>query len=62
MSFVKQENAPKPTEAYASSFGGSSRSAPPVFLSVITIGELRRGIELLRHRGDSRQAERLEEW
>ena len=34
----------------------------PVFLSVITIGELRRGMELLRHRGDSRQAERLEEW
>jgi predicted nucleic acid-binding protein len=34
----------------------------PVFLSVITIGELRRGIELLRHRGDSRQAGRLEEW
>jgi predicted nucleic acid-binding protein len=33
-----------------------------VFLSVITIGELRRGIELLRHRGDSHQAERLEEW
>ena len=28
----------------------------------ITIGELRRGIELLRHRGDSRQAEQLEEW
>ena len=24
----------------------------PVFLSVITVGELRRGIELLRHRGD----------
>jgi hypothetical protein len=34
----------------------------PVFLSVITIGELRRGIELLRHRGHSRQAERLAEW
>jgi toxin FitB len=34
----------------------------PVFLSVITVGELRRGIELLRHRGDGRQAERLEEW
>ena len=34
----------------------------PVFLSVITVGELRRGIELLRHRGDRRQAERLEEW
>jgi toxin FitB len=34
----------------------------PVFLSVITVGELQRGIELLRHRGDGRQAERLEEW
>ncbi len=34
----------------------------PVFLSVITVEELRRGIELLRHRGDSRQEERLEEW
>ena len=34
----------------------------PVLLSVITIGELRRGVELLRHRGDSHQAERLEEW
>ena len=34
----------------------------PVFLSVITIGELRRGIELLRYRGDSRQAEQLEKW
>jgi toxin FitB len=38
------------------------RERIPVFLSVITIGELRRGIELLRHRGDSRQAEQLEEW
>ena len=34
----------------------------PVFLSVITVGELRRGIGLLRHRGNRRQAERLEEW
>ena len=34
----------------------------PVFISVITVGELRRGVELLRHRGDSRQAKRLEQW
>src|SRR5215467_4015189 len=34
----------------------------PVFLSVVTIGELRRGLELLRYRGDSRQAEQLEKW
>jgi toxin FitB len=34
----------------------------PLFLSVITVGELRRGVESLRHRGDSRQAGRLERW
>lgn len=34
----------------------------PVFLSVITVGELRRGVELIRHRGDHRQAGRLETW
>jgi len=34
----------------------------PVFISVITAGELRRGVELIRHRGDVRQANRLEKW
>lgn len=34
----------------------------PLFLSAITIGELRRGVELIRHRGDWRQATRLEDW
>lgn len=34
----------------------------PLYLSVITIGELRRGIELIRHRGDSRQVGLLEKW
>jgi predicted nucleic acid-binding protein len=34
----------------------------PIFISVITVGELRHGVELLRHRGDSRQAKRLEKW
>ncbi len=33
-----------------------------VYVSVITIGELRRGIELIRHRGDARQAGQLEKW
>lgn len=32
------------------------------YLSVITIGELRRGIELIRHRGDELQAEALANW
>jgi hypothetical protein len=34
----------------------------PVFLSVVTVGELRRGVELIRHRGDVAQANRLEKW
>ena len=34
----------------------------PVFVSVVTVGELRRGVELIRHRGDTRQAARLEKW
>ena len=33
-----------------------------VYVSVITVGEIRRGIELIRHRGDARQAIRLETW
>lgn len=34
----------------------------PVYLSAVTIGELRRGVELIRHRGDARQARLLESW
>jgi len=33
-----------------------------MFMSVVTVGELRRGVELIRHRGDDRQAEKLEKW
>jgi predicted nucleic acid-binding protein len=34
----------------------------PLFLSAVTVGELRRGIELMRHRGDTDQAALLEAW
>lgn len=34
----------------------------PLFLSVITVGELRRGIELIKYRGDAPQAKLLEDW
>jgi toxin FitB len=34
----------------------------PIYLSAITIGELRRGVELIRHRGDFEQAKVLENW
>ena len=34
----------------------------PMFMSVVTAGELRRGVELIRYRGDVRQADQLERW
>jgi predicted nucleic acid-binding protein len=34
----------------------------PVYVSVITIGGLRRGVEMIRHRGDAAQARMLEGW
>ena len=34
----------------------------PLYLSVITVGELRRGVELVRRRGDQMQAKLLEVW
>ena len=33
-----------------------------LYLSVITIGELRRGVEIIRHRNDLKQASILEQW
>jgi len=33
-----------------------------LFISAITIGELRRGVEIIRHRGDNLQAAKLEKW
>jgi hypothetical protein len=33
-----------------------------LYLSAITIGELRRGVEKIRHRGDEDQAGKLERW
>ena len=39
-----------------------SSSDAPLYLAAVTIGELRRGVELVRHRGDARQAQMLERW
>jgi len=33
-----------------------------LYLSAVTIGELRRGVDLIRHRGDVAQAGHLEAW
>ena len=43
-------------------FNRAVEQETPLFLSVITIGELRRGINLIRHRGDTKQADALEKW
>ena len=43
-------------------FETAGASSEPVFLSAISVGELRRGVELMRRRGDTEQARRLEAW
>ena len=43
-------------------FKNANLQGTDLFISVITIGELRRGVELIRYRGDKKQAENLEEW
>lgn len=43
-------------------FKQAQNSNHALYLSVITLGELRRGIELIRHRGDKPQAQLLEQW
>jgi predicted nucleic acid-binding protein len=40
----------------------AARKGTALFLSVISIGELRRGVEVIRYRGDGPQAARLERW
>jgi len=43
-------------------FDKASRYNIALYLSAITIGELRQGVEIIRHRGDSAQSARLERW
>jgi hypothetical protein len=43
-------------------FEAAGRDGMDLFLSVVTIGELRQGVERIRHRGDVRQATLLEQW
>jgi predicted nucleic acid-binding protein len=43
-------------------FRDAAAHATPLYVSSISLGELRRGIELIRYRGDTAQAQRLESW
>ena len=43
-------------------FKRAAEKREAAYLSAITVGELRRGVELIRHRGDRAQAAALEAW
>lgn len=43
-------------------FQDVERNGDPLYLSAITIGELRQGVESIRHRGDDAQPRVLERW
>ena len=43
-------------------FEQAAQTGRSLYVSAVTIGELRRGVEVIRHRGDASQAERLESW
>lgn len=43
-------------------FRRAAKEETDLYLSVVTVGELRRGIEMIRHRGDMPQAQLLETW
>lgn len=43
-------------------FARAGEQSTELFLSVVTIGELRQGVERIRYRGDRSQAQMLERW
>ncbi|MBV8405762.1 MAG: type II toxin-antitoxin system VapC family toxin [Gammaproteobacteria bacterium] len=43
-------------------FSQASQQGADLYLSAVTIGELRQGVERIRYRGDKSQAQRLEQW
>lgn len=49
-------------QGVVSFFQNTAQQQQSVYLSVITIGELKRGVELIRHRQDFAQALQLEQW
>ncbi len=43
-------------------FATAAEQNSPLYVSAITVGELRRGVDLILHRGDSLQGKLLENW
>jgi len=55
----KKSRANKGVQAF---FKQAIKDGTRMFISVVTIGELRRGVESIRYRGDVRQANQLQKW
>src|ERR1700761_7114669 len=55
----KRDRANKGVRAF---FRQAMRADSDIYMSVVTVAEVRRGVELLRHRGDTQQATILETW
>jgi predicted nucleic acid-binding protein len=55
----KKDKADRRVSAF---FKGAAVRDLTLYLAAVTIGELRRGVELIRYRGDTRQANMLERW
>jgi toxin FitB len=52
----------KANPGVAKFFGRIAAFREPVYLSVVSVGEIRRGVEIIRRRGDAVQARLLEAW
>jgi predicted nucleic acid-binding protein len=55
----KRDRSNKGVRAF---FREALRDGNDLYMSVVTVSELRRGVELIRHRGDIAQATNLEAW
>ena len=58
VNYVKKECEPRCSNILQN----TEQQTSQLYLSVITVGELRRGIEKIRYRNDHAQAEQLEHW
>jgi predicted nucleic acid-binding protein len=53
---------PRSNAGVRSFFERAGDEGTELYLSAVTIGELRQGVERIRYRGDKAQAEKLERW
>ena len=53
---------PRADQGVRTFFAEAARVDAPLFLSVITVGEIRRGVARIAHRGDADQARHVERW